>query len=87
MWDDGRLRFYDPAVRDFLPNLSEYKRQAAAERAERIMSERRANAERAERIMSERRAAASERRAESERAARIKAEADLERLRRRLGGL
>ena len=87
VWDDGRLRFYAPAVRDFLPNLSEYKRQAAAERAERIMSERRADAERAERIMSERRAAASERRAESERAARIEAEADLERLRRRLGGL
>ena len=87
VWDDGRLRFYDPAVRDFLPNLSEYKRQAAAERADRIMSERRADAERAERIMSERRAAASERRAESERAARIEAEAELERLRRRLGGL
>ena len=94
VWDDGRLRFYDPAVRDFLPNLSEYKRQAAAERAERIMSERRADeaerradradqraaAERAERIM-------SDRRAESERAARIEAEAELERLRRRLGGL
>ena len=78
VWDDGRLRFYDPAVRDFLPDLSESKRQTAAERAARIMSERRAdmsdrradradrraNAERAERIMSERRAAASERRAD-----------------------
>ena len=78
VWDDGRLRFYDPAVRDFLPDLSESKRQtAAAERRADMLArradmserradraDRRANAERAERIMSERRAAASERRAD-----------------------
>ena len=78
VWDEGRLRFYDPAVRDFLPDLSESKRQtAAAERRADMLArradmserradraDRRANAERAERIMSERRAAASERRAD-----------------------
>ena len=88
VWDDGKLRFYDPATRDFLPNPSQYARErdeanrrADADRAARIMSDRRADmsdrradAERAERIMSERRAAASERRAESERAARIESD-------------
>ena len=78
VWDDGSLRFFNPAVGEFLPNPSEYARErdeaarrADAERAARIMSDRRAdsadrraNAERAERIMSERRAAASERRAD-----------------------
>ena len=74
VWDDGRLRFYDPEARDFLPDLSEAKRQTAA-------AERRADAERAERIMSERRADMSERRADradrranAERAERIMSE-------------
>ena len=94
VWDDGRLRFYDPATRDFLPDLSESKRQTAAaeRRADRAnhradisdrradRADRRADAERAERIMSERRAAAFERRA-------AEAEAELERLRRLLGDL
>jgi len=71
VWDDGRLHFYNPAVRDFLPNLSEYKRQVAA-------AARRAD-------MFERRADESDRRADAERAARIEAEAELARLRRRLG--
>ena len=101
VWDDGRLRFYDPEVRDFLPDLSESKRQTAAaerradaERAERIMSERRAdradrraNAERAERIMSERRAAESARRADEAERRAAEAEAELARLRRLLGDL
>ena len=56
VWDDGRLRFYDPAVRDFLPNLSEFKRQAAAARRA-DMFERRADAERAARIEAEARRA------------------------------
>ena len=42
VWDDGRLRFYAPATRAFLPDMSEAKRQTASERAARIMSERRA---------------------------------------------
>ena len=27
VWDDGSLRFYSPAIRDFLPTPSEYKRE------------------------------------------------------------
>ena len=101
VWDDGDLRFYDPAIPDFLPNPSQYARERdeAVRRAERSdrradmsdrradRADRRANAERAERIMSERRAAASERRADEADRRAAEAEAELVRLRGLLGGL
>ena len=101
VWEEGDLRFYDPAIHDFLPNPSQYARErdeAVRGRDEAVRradmsdrradrADRRANAERAERIMSERRAAASERRADEADRRAAEAEAELERLRRRLGGL
>ena len=74
VWENGDLRFFNPAVGEFLPTPSEYARErdeavrgreAADRRAER--SDRRADAERAERIM-------SDRRANAERAERIMSE-------------
>jgi len=71
VWDDGALRFFDPDIGDFLPDLPESKRQTAeanrradAERAARAISERRAAAERAARAISDRRADRSDRRAD-----------------------
>ena len=101
VWEDGSLRFYDPATHDFLPTPMEYKREldeaarrADAERDARAISDRRAD-------RAERRADRFERRADAERAERImserradaserraaEAEAELERLRRLLGDL
>ena len=87
VWEEGKLRFYDPAVSRFLRNITEHRRASEeadrrADRADRRadMSDRRANsanrrADRAERGREEERAAriASNRRAESERAAREEA--------------
>ena len=88
VWDDGALRFFDPDVGDFLPDLPESKRQTAeanrradAERAARAISDRRAASERAARAISDRRADRSDRRADiserraaAERAARAESE-------------
>ena len=85
VWEAGNLRFYDPALSQFLPNLTETKR-------ERDEAVRASEEDRAARIESDRRAARADRRAEAERAARIaaerraaEAEAELARLRRLLG--
>ena len=88
VWDDGALRFFDPDVGDFLPDLMESKRQtaeanrradiserrAASERAARAISDRRADRSDRRAAMSERRADVSERRADAERAARAESE-------------
>ena len=88
VWDDGALRFFDPEVGDFLPDLMESKRQTAeakrqtAEANRRAAaSDRRAASERAARAISERRADRSDRRADiserraaAERAARTESE-------------
>ena len=92
VWDAGNLRFYDPALGEFLPNLTETKRERDEEARAREESDRRADradqrAARADRRAETERAARieSDRRAAAERAARVEAEAELERLRRLLG--
>ena len=47
-WDSGRLRFYDPADGDFLPDLGEAKARAKAATAARAAIEARADAAEAE---------------------------------------
>ena len=76
VWEEGSLRFYDPAVSRFLRNLDE-----SEERVEEAEAEARLNAESA--AMSDRRAAEAEsearanaRRAAAERAARAEAQAE-----------
>ena len=89
VWEAGYLRFYDPAVSDFLPNPHEYAnerdaalkaseesdRRAASANRRAARAERGREEERAARIESNRRAASANRRAEEERAARAEAEA------------
>ena len=68
-WDDGRLRFYDPASRDYLPSFAEvkerldsairerdsaiYERDAADKRADRAESELQRLREQVRRLQSE----------------------------------
>ena len=44
-WDNGRLRFYDPATREYLPDYEEIKAQFDSEVVARSRAEARANAE------------------------------------------
>ena len=99
VWEAGNLRFYDPALGEFLPNLTETKRERDEAVRASEEADRRAAADRAARIEADRRADRANRRAESERAARAEAdaariaaerraaeaEAELARLRRLLG--
>ena len=64
VWQDGNLRFYDPAISQFLRNLNESEERVEEESAARIESDRRA-------ASANRRAARAERGREEERAARI----------------
>ena len=82
VWDDGDLRFYDPEIEAFLPDLSEsedMREEAERERdeaeRERDEAERAAAVERAGRIIAESGRSDAERRAEYERDARAEAEA------------
>ncbi len=43
-WQDGNLRFYDPAIAEFLPDFDEVKSERDAERAMRLSAEVRAEA-------------------------------------------
>ena len=52
-WDNGRLRFYDPARGEFRRNLSESEDAYESERAAREEAEARANAEAAARLNAE----------------------------------
>ena len=88
VWEDGNLRFYDPAVSEFLPDPHEYAnerdaalkgqeeadRRAASANRRAARAERGREEERAARIASNRRAASANRRAESERAARMESD-------------
>ena len=56
-WDDGQLRFRDPATGEFLPTLEELQAEAEAERAARETAEARAESERAARQSAEARVA------------------------------
>ena len=87
VWQDGSLRFYDPAISRFLRNLEESEerveeadRRAASANRRAARAERGREEERAARIASNRRAASANRRA-------AEAEAELERLRRLLRDL
>ena len=71
VWEEGKLRFYDPAVSDFLSNITEHRRAREAERAARIESDRRAASANRRAANANRRADRAERGREEERAARI----------------
>ena len=67
VWDDGDLRFYDPEIEAFLPDLSESEDLREEAERERDEAERAAAVERAGRIIAESGRSASE-------AARVDAE-------------
>ena len=88
VWDDGDLRFYDPEIEAFLPDLSESEDMREEAERERDDAERAAAVERAGRIVAESARTAADaaridadRRADAERASRAEAErrADAER--------
>ncbi len=76
-WEKGRLRFYDPAVQEYLPDLMETKSQLETEVMARANAEARADAEAA-------RADTETARADAEAARADEAEAELRRLREKL---
>ena len=57
-WVAGRLRFWDPVTREYLPDLVEAKAQTAAERTAREQAEEQATAERTAREQAEEQATA-----------------------------
>ncbi len=73
-WESGHLRFFDRKTGEYLPNLTESKRQTALERAGREAERLRADAE-------QRRAETERQRADAERRRADAAEAELRRLR------
>ena len=74
VWDDGRLRFFNPAVGEFLPNPSEYARERDEAVRGRDEAVRRAESSDRRADMSDRRADRADRRANAERAERIMSE-------------
>ncbi len=76
-WEQGRLRWYDPAAQRYLPTYDDEAEGRLAERTARLAAESERNAERDARL-----AAESER--DAERTARLAAEEQLKRLREQL---
>ena len=88
-WEEGQLRWYDPATGRPIASLAEERARADAEQGARLMAEELARTERGSRILAEERARTEEARARSEQEARAQAEArarELEAELRRLRG-
>ena len=73
-WEDGGLRWYDPAAQRYLDTYDEEADGRIEERVRRLLAEGEADAERAARIL-------AEGQRDGEQAARLAAEAEAERLR------
>ena len=73
-WEEGRLRWYDPAAQRYLDTYDEEADGRVEERVRRLLAEGEAEAERAGRIL-------AEGQRDGEQAARLAAEAEAERLR------
>ena len=73
-WEEGELRWYDPATGRPIASLAEERARADAEQGARLMAEQRARTERGGRILAEERARTEEARARHEQEARAQAE-------------